>query len=111
LPTPTPPAPPPRPTSRPVEWLDFLISCGGAALGNVAGVRVRQGRRRGWEREVQLILYGVGLALVGYILYGLGLLNPTSMMGLQGAAPRAALFLLSVLLAFLPSGAVWLRGG
>jgi beta-N-acetylhexosaminidase len=110
-PTPTPPAPPPRPTSRPVEWLDFLISCGGAVLGNVAGVRVRQGRRGGWEREVQLILYGVGLALVGYILYGLGLLNPTSIMGLQGAAPRAVLFFLSVLLAFLPSGAVWARGG
>jgi hypothetical protein len=48
---------------------------------------------------------------VGYIMYGLGLLNPTSIMGLQGAAPRVVLFFLSVLLAFLPSGAVWLRGG
>jgi len=88
-----------------------VILAGGTVLGNVLGVRVRRGRRRGWEREVQLILYGVALALVGYIMYGLGLLNPTSIMGLQGAAPRAALFFLSVLLTFLPSGAVWLRGG
>lgn len=110
-PTPTPPAPPPRPASHPVDWLDFVILAGGTVLGNVLGVRVRRGRRRGWEREVQLILYGVALALVGYIMYGLGLLNPTSIMGLQGAAPRAALFFLSVLLTFLPSGAVWLRGG
>jgi beta-N-acetylhexosaminidase len=110
-PTPTPLEPAPRPVSGPVDWLDFLILCGGAVLGNVAGVRVRRGRRGGWEREVQLILYGVGLALVGYILYGLGLLNPTSIMGLQGAAPRVTLFLLSVLLAFLPSGAAWLGGG
>ncbi|MGB9301017.1 MAG: glycoside hydrolase family 3 N-terminal domain-containing protein [Anaerolineae bacterium] len=111
VPTSTPPAPPPRPASRPVDWLDFLILAGGTVLGNVFGVRVRRGRRGGWEREVQLILYGVALALVGYIMYGLGLLNPTSIMGLQGAAPRAVLFFLSVLLAFLPSGAVWLRGG
>jgi beta-N-acetylhexosaminidase len=110
-PTPTPPRSPFRPASRPVDWLDFLILAAGTVLGNIAGVRARRGRRAGWEREVQLILYGVGLALLGYIMYGLGLLNPTSVMGLQGAAPRAVLLLLSVLLAFVPSGAAWLRGG
>jgi hypothetical protein len=43
-------------------------------------------------------------------MYGLGFLNPTSIMGLEGAAPRAVVFFLSVLLAFVPSGTVWLRG-
>jgi hypothetical protein len=46
---------------------------------------------------------------VGYLLYGLGLLNPTSLAGLQGPATRITLLLLSSVLAFLPSGVVWLR--
>ena len=109
-PTPTPLAPPPaRPESRPVDWLDFFLMAGGTVLGNVVGVQVRRGRRKGWDREVQLILYGVGLPLVGYLLYGLGLLNPTSLAGLQGPATRITLLLLTAVLAFLPSGVVWLR--
>ena len=111
-PTPTPLAPPPAPpASRAVDWVDFLLMAGGTVLGNVVGIRVRRGRRSGWGREVQLILYGVALALVGYLLYGLGLLNPTSLVGWQGPATRVTLLLLSVLLAFLPGGVVWLRRG
>jgi hypothetical protein len=110
MPTATPLAGPPLgPATRPVDWLDFCVVAAGTVLGNVAGVRVRRGRRKAWEREVQLILYGVALALLGYLLYGLGLLNPTSLMGTQGAATRIGLLLLSVFLAFLPSGVVWLR--
>jgi len=78
-------------------------------LGSIVGVQVRRGRRKSWDREVQLVLYGVALALVGYLLYGLGLLNPTSLVGLQGLATRITLLLLSALLAFLPSGVVWVR--
>ena len=80
---------------------------GGATLGNVVGVRVRRGRRKGWDREVRLILFGVALALVGYLLYGLGPLNPTSLVGLQGPGTRITLLLLSTLLAFLPSWVAW----
>jgi beta-N-acetylhexosaminidase len=109
-PTPTPlAAPPARSESRPVDWLDFALMTAGTVLGSVFGVQVRRGRRKGWEREVQLILYGVALALVGYLLYGLGMLSPASLVGAQGPAARITLLLLSLLLAFLPSGVVRLR--
>lgn len=59
---------------------------------------------------MQLILYGVALGLVGYLLFGLGLLNPGSILGWEGATVRAYLLLLGLFLGFLPSAIVWLRG-
>lgn len=125
-PTPTatryvpPPTPTPEPTptlepiiepvGRPVDWLDFLLASVGTVLGNVAGAQMRRGRRKGWEREVQLILYGVGLGLVGYLLFGLGLLNPTILLGWEGPPVRVFLLLLGLVLGLLPSILVWLRG-
>jgi hypothetical protein len=79
-------------------------------LGSAAGSQVRRGHRKGWEREVQIILYGVALALVGYILYALGPLNPMSVLGWQGGGVRTFLLLFSMLLAFLPGAIMWLRG-
>lgn len=99
------PAPPAAPTVRPVDWWDFLLAGAGILLGNVLGVQTRRGRRKGWEREVQLILYSVGMGLTGYILFGLGLLNPARILGWQGVSLRFFLVLLCALLAFLPSGA------
>jgi len=110
-PSPTPtPEPIPEPMGRPVDWLDFLLAGAGTVLGNVAGAQMRRGRRKGWEREVQLILYGVGLGLVGYLLFGLGLLNPTVILGWQGAPVRVFLLFLGLILGFLPSVLVRLRG-
>ena len=108
-PTPTPTTPA-RPATRPVDWLDFAIAGTGTVLGSIAGVQTRSGRRKGWEREVQLVLFSVALGLVGYLLYGLGLLNPSSALGWQGPGVRAFLLLSAVFLAFLPSAVVWLRG-
>jgi beta-N-acetylhexosaminidase len=115
LPTPTPsPTPTPEPIAvpvgRPVDWWDFLLAGAGTVLGNVIGVQTRGRRRKGWEREVQLILYGLGLGLVGYLLFGLGLLNPASVLGWQGAGVRGFLLLLELFLGFLPSAIAWLWG-
>jgi beta-N-acetylhexosaminidase len=108
--TPTPTAPPPtNPPTRPVDWYDFVLAAVGTTMGTMFGTQTRSGRRKGWEREVQLILYGVALGLVGYILYGLGLLNPTSILGWEGLEVRMFLLALSLVLGFLPSAAVWLR--
>jgi hypothetical protein len=93
-----------------VDWLDFAIAGVGTIVGSIAGVQTRSGRRKGWEREVQLVLYGAALGLAGYILYGLGLLNPSSLLGWQGLGVRAFLLLAAVFLGFLPSAVVWLRG-
>jgi beta-N-acetylhexosaminidase len=110
-PSPTPtPTPIEVPLGRPVDWVDFLLAGAGTLLGNVVGVQTRRGRRKGWEREVQLILYGLGLGLVGYLLFGLGLLNPASIWGWQGAGVRACLLLLELFLGFLPSAIAWLWG-
>lgn len=120
-PTPVPPAPTVRPTPvptfvppqqppvRPVDWFDFLLAGTGILAGSLGGLEARRGRRKGWEREVQLILYGVGLGLIGYILYGLGLLNPTRILGWEGGTVRTFLVLLCALLAFLPSTVIWPR--
>ncbi|MDH4207616.1 MAG: hypothetical protein OEV76_01945, partial [Anaerolineae bacterium] len=117
-PTPTVLSPRPTPTpltpagsaTRPLDWLDFVIAGAGTMLGSIAGVQTRSGRRKGWEREVQLVLYGAALGLGGYIIYGLGLLNPASLLGWQGLGVRAFLLLAAVFLGFLPSAVVWLRG-
>lgn len=93
-----------------MDWFDLLLAGLGIVLGTVAGSQVRRGHRKGWEREVQIILYGVALALIGYILYGLGLANPMTVLGWQGAGVRTYLLLLSLFLAFLPGAVVWLRG-
>ncbi len=109
-PTPVPTFVPPRqPPVRPVDWFDFLLAGTGIVAGSVVGLQARRGRRKGWEREVQLMLYGVGLGLIGYILYGLGLLNPTRILGWEGGAVRTFLVLLCAILAFLPSTAIWPR--
>jgi beta-N-acetylhexosaminidase len=108
-PTPTP-EPVAEPVGRPVDWLDFLLACVGTVLGNAAGAQMRRGRRKGWEREVQLILYGVGLGLVGYLLFGLGLFNPAILLGWEGPPVRVFLLLLVLVLGLLPSVLVWLRG-
>jgi beta-N-acetylhexosaminidase len=109
-PAPTPPpAPPPSAPVPPVDWFDFLLAGAGILLGNLLGFQVRRGRRRAWEREVQLVLYGVELGLIGYILYGLGLLNPARFVGLESGILRGFLLLLSVALAFLPSAVLRLR--
>jgi len=111
IPTPAPPPVPPAvPATRPVDWLDLVLAGLGTVLGSLAGSQVRRGHRKGWEREVQIILYGVALALIGYVLYGLGPLNPMSVLGWQGAGVRTYLLLLSMLLAFLPGSIVWMRG-
>jgi hypothetical protein len=78
-------------------------------VGTVLGFQARRGRRKAWEREVQLILYSVALGLIGYILYGLGFLNPARLLGWEGGTVRGFLLLFSVVLAFLPSGVAWLR--
>jgi beta-N-acetylhexosaminidase len=110
IPTPTPsPVPPAETTSRPVDWVDFFLAATGLVVGNAAGTQMRRRRRKGWEREVQLMLYGAAMALTGYILYGVGLLNPASVVGWQGAGTRAFLLLLTVGLSFVPSGVEWLR--
>lgn len=117
-PTPTAPVPTPTPTAttpagstrRPVDWLDLTIAGAGTMLGSIAGVQTRSGRRKGWEREVQLVLYGAAFGLGGYILYGLGLLNPSSVLGWEGLSVRAFLLSAAVFLGFLPSAVVWLRG-
>jgi hypothetical protein len=96
--------------ARPVDWLDFLLACAGTVLGNVAGAQMRRGRRKGWEREVQLILYGVGLGLVGYLLFGTGLLNPTVILGWQGTPVRVFLLFLGLVLGLLPSALDRLSG-
>jgi beta-N-acetylhexosaminidase len=101
--------PPAQPPVAPVDWFDFLMAGGGIFLGSVLGFRARRGRRRGWEREVQLVLYGLALGLIGYILYGLGLVNPVRLLGWQGGTLRGFLLLFSLVLAFLPSGVVLLR--
>jgi beta-N-acetylhexosaminidase len=110
VPTPTPAStgPPPHHT-RPLDWLDFLFAGAGTVLGSVAGLQTRRGRRKGWEREVQLVLYSAALGLIGYILYGLGLMNPSSILGWQGIGVRAFLLFSALILAFLPSALVWLR--
>jgi len=110
VPTPTPPpVAPPKPTSHPVDWLDLMLAGVGISAGTALGIQARRGRRKGWEREVQLILYGVGLGLIGYILYGLGLLNPAGILAWEGISLRVFLLLLCAVLAFLPSGLVWPR--
>jgi len=110
VPTPTStPVPPARPQVRPVDWFDFLLAGGGILLGNVLGFQARRGRRTDWAREVQLVLYSVALGLIGYILYGLGLLNPARLLGWEGGILRGFLLLFSVVLAFFPGGVVWLR--
>lgn len=109
-PTPIPTsAPPTEPPVRAVDWFDFLLAGTGILVGSVVGLQARRGRRRGWEREVQLILYGVGLGLIGYILYGLGLLNPARILRWEGMGVRVFLLLLCAVLAFLPSGIAWPR--
>jgi len=109
-PTPTTtPVPPPEPHVHTVGWLDFLLAGAGIVVGNLVGLRARRGRRKGWEREVQLILYGVALGLIAYILYGLGLLNPARILGWQGASVRVFLLFFCAVLAFLPGGADWPR--
>ncbi|NIN64020.1 MAG: hypothetical protein GTO63_04745 [Anaerolineae bacterium] len=109
-PTPVPTfVPPIEPPVRPVDWFDFLLAGTGILVGSVVGLQARRGRRKGWEREVQLILYGVGLGLTGYILYGLGLLNPARILRWEGMAVRVFLLLFCAALAFLPSGVAWPR--
>ena len=109
-PSPTPSlVPPSRPQVPPVDWFDFLLAGGGILLGNVLGLRLRRGRRRDWAREVQLVLYGIALGLIGYMLYGLGLLNPARLLGWEGNILRGFLLLFSAVLAFLPAGVVALR--
>ncbi len=109
---PTPIATPVLPTARtvrPVDWLDLGLAGVGIFVGNVLGVQTRRGRRKTWEREVRLILYGVGLGLIGYILYGLGFLNPARILGWQGMSVRVFVLLFCAVLSFLPSGVVWPR--
>ncbi len=109
-PTPRPtPVPPARPQVPPVDWFDFLLAGGGILLGTVLGFQARRGQRKDWLREVQVVLYSVALGLTGYILYGLGLLNPARLLGWEGGILKGFLLLFSVVLAFLPSGVVWLR--
>jgi hypothetical protein len=92
-----------------VDWFDFLLAGGGILLGNVLGFQARRGRRKDWAREVQLVLYSVALGLTGYILYGLGLLNPARLLGWEGGILKGFLLLFSAVLAFFPGGVVWLR--
>jgi beta-N-acetylhexosaminidase len=109
-PTPMPPsAAPSRPQVPPVDWFDFVLVGGGILVGAVLGFQARRGRRKVWEREVQLILYSVALGLIGYMLYGLGILNPARLLGWEGGIVRGFLLLFSIVLAFLPSGVAWLR--
>lgn len=110
VPTPTAtPVPPSARTVRPVDWLDLGLAGVGIFVGNVLSVQTRRGRRKTWEREVRLILYGVGLGLIGYILYGLGFLNPARILGWQGMSVRVFVLLFCGVLSFLPSGVVWPR--
>jgi beta-N-acetylhexosaminidase len=103
------PTPAPRLQAPPLDWFDFLLAGGGILLGATLGFQARRGRRKGWEREVQIVLYSVALGLIGYILYGLGLLNPARLLGWEGGIARGFLLLFSAVAAFLPSGVAWLR--
>lgn len=108
-PTPSLPPPPPRREGPPVDWFDFLLALVGVVLGNALGLVVRRGRTIGWGREVQLALNSVALGLIGYILYGLGFLNPARVLGWQGNILRAFVLLSTLVLAFVPSALVRLK--
>ena len=102
---------PPTPQVPRVDWLDLLLAGGGILLSTVLGFQARRGGIKSWEREVQLVLYGVALGLAGYVLYGLGFLNPARLLGWDRGLVRGFLFLFSFVVAFLPSVAAWLRPG